>query len=106
MNRIHFPSYRLTIEDVTKLVPPIGVYAVSIPYENELLKGMLNIRPGTDSLIPRVDVHLFNEPENLHHKTVNVCFHKRIRNELDFSSHDALQKQLEQDRQEIEDLIY
>jgi riboflavin kinase/FMN adenylyltransferase len=106
MNRIHFPAYRLQIEDVTKLVPPIGVYAISIPYENELLKGMLNVRPGTNSLIPRVDVHLFSEPENLHHKLVNVCFHKRIRDELDFSSHDALQKQLEHDRHEIEDLIY
>ena len=106
MNRIHFPAYRLKIDDVTKLVPPIGVYAVTIQYDNELLKGMLNVRAGTDSLIPRVDVHLFSEPESLNHKLVNVCFHKRIRDELDFSSPDAMQKQLEHDRQEIEDLIY
>jgi riboflavin kinase / FMN adenylyltransferase len=106
MSRIEFPSYRLRIDDETKLVPPLGVYAISIQYREYLLKGMLNIRPGIDSIIPRVDVHLFSEPESLHDLEVNVSFHKRIRDEMDFSSHTALRKQLKRDRSEIGDLIY
>jgi riboflavin kinase/FMN adenylyltransferase len=106
MKQLAFPSYRLRIDDETKLVPPFGVYAISIQFHDHLLKGMLNIRPGIDSVIPRVDVHLFSEPESLVNKEVNVSFHKRIRDEMDFSSHAALRKQLKHDRTEIGDLIY
>jgi FAD synthase len=67
---------------------------------------MLNIRPGIDTVIPRVDVHLFSEPETLDNHEVNVCFHKRIRDEMDFSSRAALREQLKRDRTEIDDLIY
>lgn len=106
MQRLDFPSYRLQIDDETKLVPPLGVYAISIQYNGQLLKGMLNIRPGINSVIPRVDIHLFSEPESLDAKEVSVSFHKRIRDEMDFSSHVALRKQLKRDRIEIGDLIY
>lgn len=106
MKQLAFPSYRLGIDDETKLVPPFGVYAISIQFHDYLLKGMLNVRKGIDSVIPRVDVHLFSEPESLDNMEVNVCFHKRIRDEMDFSSHAALRKQLKRDREEIGDLIY
>ncbi|MDP4291655.1 MAG: riboflavin biosynthesis protein RibF [Bacteroidota bacterium] len=106
MSRLDFPSYRLLINDEIKLVPPVGVYAISIQHEGQLLKGMLNIRPGTDSVIPRVDFHLFSKPERLDLSEVKVCFHKRIRDEMDFSSQAALRKQLTRDRNEITDLIY
>ena len=106
MQRLDFPSYRLQIEDETKLVPPLGVYAISIRYQNQLLKGMLNIRSGINTIIPRLDIHLFSEPENMETKEVNICFHKRMRDEMDFSSHSSLQKQLKRDRIEIGDLIY
>jgi riboflavin kinase/FMN adenylyltransferase len=106
MKQLTFPSYRLGIDDETKLVPPLGVYAVSLKFHDHLLKGMLNIRTGIETVIPRVDVHLFSEPESLDNKEVNVNFHKRIRDEMDFSSHAALRKQLKRDREEIGDLIY
>jgi riboflavin kinase/FMN adenylyltransferase len=106
MTQLAFPSYRLRIDDETKLVPSLGVYAISIQYHDYLLKGMLNIRPGIDTVIPRVDVHLFSEPESLDSMEVNVRFHKRIRDEMDFSSTAALRKQLKRDRTEIGDLIY
>lgn len=106
LERLDFPSYRLNIVDYTKLVPPLGVYAISIRYREHLLKGMLNIRPGIDSIIPRIDIHLFSEPTSLDNTEVNVSFHKRIRDEMDFSSQAALRKQLKHDRAEIGDLIY
>jgi riboflavin kinase/FMN adenylyltransferase len=106
MTRLEFPSYRLCIEDDTKLVPPIGVYAISIQFHEHHLKGMLNVRAGIGTVIPRVDIHLFWEPEPLDTFEVNVYFHKRIRDEMDFSSHAALRKQLQRDRVEIDDLIY
>jgi riboflavin kinase/FMN adenylyltransferase len=106
MKQLTFPSYRLQIDDETKLIPSWGVYAVSIRFHENLLKGMLNIRPGIDTVIPRVDVHLFSEPETLDNHEVNVCFHKRIRDEMDFSSRAALREQLKRDRTEIDDLIY
>jgi len=106
MKQLDFPSYRLNIVDDTKLVPPLGVYAISIRYRELLLKGMLNIRQGIDSVIPRIDIHLFSEPESLDNLEVNVSFHKRIRDEMDFSSQAALRKQLKHDRTEIGDLIY
>ena len=106
MRQLDFPSYRLQIEDYTKLVPPLGVYAISIRFRDNLLKGMLNIRLGIDSVIPRIDIHLFSEPESLDNTQVSVSFHKRIRDEMDFSSHAALRRQLKHDRTEIGDLIY
>lgn len=112
---LNFPTYRIPITEDCKLVPPDGVYAVSVLIEEVYYKGILNIK---NSLPPEirniseilVDIHLFEgQGTNTHNHTgkeATVFFAKRIRDELNFSTGDEMKMQLKNDLQEVEELIY
>ncbi len=105
---IGFPSYTLEIEEDVKLIPPEGVYAVSMRTGEERYKGMLNIKIYDHQHTPSVQLHLFNynNPSGLLGKLITVFFHKRMRDELSITERSSLKKQLERDKEQIEQLIY
>lgn len=115
---LNFDTLRIPIREDCKLVPPDGVYAVSVLVEGRYFKGILNIK---NSLPPEerniddilVDVHLFTGNGNDHNfyekmkgKEATVFFAKRIRDELDFSNNEEMKSQLVNDLHEVEELIY
>lgn len=112
---LNFETFRIPLTDDSKLVPPDGVYAVSILVEGRYFKGILNIK---NSLSPElrkmdeilIDVHLFTDPEchlsGMLGKEATVFFAKRIRDELDFSTGEEMKMQLAKDLLEVEELIY
>lgn len=132
---LNFPTYRLPITEDSKLVPPDGVYAVSVLIQNNYHKGILNIK---NSLPPEtrkmddiyLDLHLFEnqstggieenndtsaslsypEKSSVHNtlkgKEATVFFVKRMRDELDFASKDEMKLRLANDLQEVGELIY
>lgn len=105
---IGFPTYKLTIEEDVKLIPPEGVYAISLVCSEYKYKGMLNVKQFGDKEKVSVEVHLFGHDHELElrGKIVTIRFHKRMRDELQIDEDQALHKQLERDKDEIQTLIY
>lgn len=108
-------TYRLPLTEDCKLVPPDGVYAISLLCSGKYYKGILNIK---NSFAPEVrniqeiliDIHLFEGPTEQHGaligKLATVFFVKRMRDELEFTNKLELKYKLKDDLREVEELIY
>ena len=107
LQAIGFPSFGITIEEESKLLPPNGVYAVTVKDDSEAYRGMCFIKKrGESSIDAAVDFYLFDTPLSLSGSTATVYFHKFIREERPFNSAEELQKQLLVDKSQIEELIF
>ncbi len=105
---VGFPTLEMIIWEDVKLVPPEGVYAVSLTSEGARYRGMLNIKTFKGSNFPSIQIHLFDYDSNfnLRNKEATITFHKRMRDELQLDDPQSLKVQLEKDKEEIEELIY
>ena len=104
---IGFPSYTIQIEEDCKLVPPNGVYAVTVNGGAQARKGMCFIRKNHESPIDTlVEVHLTGNNEQLENKVLSLYFHKRLREEKTMTSIEDLRKQLQIDKSQIDELIF
>jgi len=104
---IGFPSFTIAIEEDCKLVPPNGVYAVTVNGGFEPRKGMCFIRKNQDSPIDTlVEVHLTESHESLDNKVLSLYFHKRLREEKTLISLEELRQQLIIDKAQIDELIF
>lgn len=104
---IGFPSYTISIEEDCKLVPPNGVYAVTVNGGMEPRKGMCFIRKNQESPIQTlVEVHLVEGHENLEGRVLTLYFHKRLREEKTMNTMEDLRNQLQIDKKNIDELIY
>jgi riboflavin kinase/FMN adenylyltransferase len=106
LDAIGFPSYTVGIEEESKLIPPNGVYAVTVVDEDSLTRGMCFIKKNEIyPLETLVEFHLFDtekEPEG----HVTVLFHKKIRGEKSLNTPEDLKRQLAADKIQISELIY
>lgn len=103
--KIGFPTANLNTDEIGKLVPASGVYAVHVQLENEqhLRPAMMNIgmRPTYDGHMQTLEVHIFDFNGDIYGQQLRVVFDRRIRNEMKFSSPQELAKQLEKDKEEV-----
>ncbi len=107
LEEIGFPCYTVKIEDDCKLVPPNGVYAVTVLGEDSFSRAMCFIR--TNEAVPidtLVEVHLLESYGNIEGQTVTLLFHKRIREERTLHTTEDLRKQLTIDRNQVDELIF
>jgi riboflavin kinase/FMN adenylyltransferase len=98
---IGFPTANIQVNERFKLIPADGVYAVQVAWKEGFLSGMLNIgvRPTVDSQKRKsIEVHLLDFDEDIYGKELQVRFIKRIREERQFESLEALKQQLEIDQ--------
>ena len=86
-----------------EVIPPGGVYAVKVRFNNKLFKGMMNIgvRPtfynhGKD-LEPSIEVHMFNFSQRIYGKDIEIIFVKKLRSERKFKKIDSLIEQIKKD---------
>ena len=104
---IGIPTINLAPPDGTKLLPPDGVYAVTVAIvrrgtgDVRRYGGMMNQgpRPTFGEATRTLEVHLFDFDGEVYGETVNVEWVRRLRAVQAFPSRDALVAQLEQDRQ-------
>ena len=98
---IGFPTANIEVDEPYKLIPPIGVYSVSVEHEKKMFHGMMNIgkRPTLNGKNKTLEVHLFDCDEDLYTKKIKILFNKKIREEQKFESLDALKKQLQMDKE-------
>jgi len=106
---IGFPTANVQLDDVRKLVPRVGVYAVQAELASgDGYDGMMNVgvRPTfeTDGGVT-VEVHLFGFDGDLYGRTLRVSVLERLRDELKFSGVEALVAQLHEDRRQAERVL-
>lgn len=106
LSSIGFPIFSVRIEEESKLIPPDGVYAVSVTDELKSYRGICFIKKrGSSSIDAVVDFHLFEMPEKLSGTSATVYFHNFIREELVFGTPEEMRMQLEADREQAEKQI-
>ena len=103
--RIGFPTANIVPESAEKLVPGNGVYATRVSVEGgEWMPAMLNI--GTNPTFQRqqttIEAHIIGFNGDIYGRKVRVEFARKLRDEQRFESVEALQKQLEADKKEVE----
>jgi riboflavin kinase/FMN adenylyltransferase len=99
---IGFPTANIELSEEDKLIPPDGVYAVTVDISGSHYSGMLNIgyRPtvNKDKHKRSVEVHIFNFQNDLYNETITIAFRKKLRDEMRFEGTDQLRVQLEKDK--------
>jgi len=102
--KIGFPTANLQAEELNKVVPKNGIYAVLVRVDGVWFKGMMNIgiRPTFNGETKSLEVNIFNFSDSIYGKTVQVRFFDRIRDEKRFNSVDELKAQLAMDKMKSE----
>ena len=105
---IGFPTANIVPESAEKLVPGNGVYATRVSVEGgEWMPAMLNI--GTNPTFQRqqttIEAHIIGFEGDIYGRKVRVEFGRKLRDEQRFESVEALQKQLEADKKEVEKVL-
>jgi len=98
---IDFPTANLLIDSQHKIIPPKGVYLVSIFHHENQYYGMMNIgtRPTLNGDKQTIEVHVFEFDKNIYDSTLTIHFIEKIRDEQKFESLDDLKKQLIKDKE-------
>jgi len=94
------PTINLAGSDASKLLPPDGVYAVTVEWNGGRAGGMMNQgpRPTFGDGQRALEVNLFGVEADLYGKWVRLAWVERLRDVRRFESPGALQVQLEKDR--------
>jgi riboflavin kinase/FMN adenylyltransferase len=94
-----YPTANMKLYEPLKLVPGNGVYAVDVEVLGQRYKGMTNIgtRPTVGGKSITIETHILDFDEDIYGLPLTVRFRRRIRDEIHFSSLEALKSQLAQD---------
>jgi riboflavin kinase/FMN adenylyltransferase len=106
--QLGFPTANLRISHALKLIPAIGVYAVTVVVRDRIYKGMLNIgyRPTlTQDFILTCEVNILDFSEDIYGETIQVRFMDRLRDEKRFAGKDELIRQLQEDRFQVTQML-
>jgi len=98
---IGFPTANIKINSFEQLIPPNGVYSVTLEVDNKKYNSICNI--GYCPTIKKnciditIEVHIINQNLQLYGKNVTINFIDFIRRESKFDSKEDLVKQIEKD---------
>ncbi len=97
---IGFPTANILVDDLDKLIPADGVYAVNIFIHNKKYKAMLNsgYRPTVNGTHHAIEVHVFDFNQEIYGEEITIQFVDKLREEFKFDSVDELRNQLEKDK--------
>jgi len=104
-----FPTLSVQLEEMGKLIPPDGVYAVSVRWGTQQYKGMVAISRNILDAGPfgvTVQLHIIDFDRRFPDADATILFHKRIRLGFDTSSPEVINRQLNQDLALVLDLIF
>ena len=97
--KINCPTANIFIEETYKIIPKDGVYLVETKIKDKLFNGMMNIghRPTIGTNVKSIEVHLFNFNKDIYNQVISIKMISKIRDEIKFSSIQALKDQLVKD---------
>ncbi|MDD5507461.1 MAG: bifunctional riboflavin kinase/FAD synthetase [Bacteroidales bacterium] len=95
-----FPTANIEVDDSLKLITASGVYACRIQWKGMEFLGMGNIgnRPTFNRKDHTIEVNIFDFDHEIYGDFLVISWVDRIRDEIRFSSPEALRLQLEHDR--------
>lgn len=99
---IGFPTANVEVLDRAKIIPKIGVYLVTLKEGESLHRGIANIgyRPTVaedGECFRTIEIHIIDFDRDIYGESVEISFVSRVRDEMKFSSVEALRLQLERD---------
>jgi len=100
---LSYPTANIEISDEYKLIPKIGIYAVSVELNGSLHYGMMSIGKNptvTDDDNIKLEVNIFDFAENIYEKEIKIDFIDYLRDEKKFDSLENLKKQMSQDKED------
>ena len=100
--KLGFPTANLDT-GIYKILP-LGVFAVKVRVGTRMYNGFCNIgfRPTINTLttlLPLVEVHIFNFKQSIYGRKITIWFYQKLRNETKFENLDSLKRQLLLDKQ-------
>jgi riboflavin kinase/FMN adenylyltransferase len=98
---IGYPTANIEINDVYKLIPADGIYAVKVKHQNSSYLGMLSIgnNPTVEGKGRSIEVNIFQFDKSIYEENVTIYFIARLRNEVKFDSLESLKNQLLKDKE-------
>ena len=104
-----YPTANIDLNADYKLVPPEGVYAVKVNFENQVYNGMLNIgkRPTvSNSGELRIEVHLLDFNGDMYGQKVKMDIIEYIRPETNFDNKTDLVNQIMEDEKSCRSILH
>lgn len=103
--QLGFPTANLNTEK--EILPRPGVYAVKAKLGDRLLDGVMNIGFNPTFGLERIslEVHLLDFNQNIYNKNLRIYFIERLRDEMVFTSLDALVRQIGNDVERSRELL-
>jgi riboflavin kinase/FMN adenylyltransferase len=106
---IGFPTANIKPNDIHKLIPGTGVYAVHVSYNSIMYPGMLSIgsNPTVNDDVEKksIEVHIMNFDEDIYGKEITLIFRNWLRNEIKFENITRLTDQIKLDKQQVLQLL-
>ena len=98
--KIGFPTINISPFDDYKLIPALGVYITSLLINGNKFYGVTNIGYSPTlkrSHIKEIETFIFDFDQNIYNKSIEIFFHKRIRDEKMFDSTENLVNTINKD---------
>ncbi len=99
---IGYPTANLAIDNEEKLIPGLGVYAVTISIENypKVQSGMMNIgiRPTVNGSSRTIEVNIFDFSDDIYGQQLKIAVVQHQRSEIKFEGLEQLKLQLNIDK--------
>lgn len=104
-----YPTLTVQLEEMGKLIPPDGVYAVGVEWGGSKFKGLAVIARSIADAGPfgvTVQVHILNFDNRFPDADAIVFFHKRVRESFNTSTPEIIAQQLSKDLEYVHELIF
>jgi len=108
-SKANFPMLTVQLEEVGKLIPPDGVYAVGLEWGKGKFRGLSVISRSLADENPFgviVQVHIIDFDGQFPDADAIIFFHKRVRESFDATSLESISRQLTKDLQYVDALIF
>lgn len=106
--QLGFPTANLFVEEIYKLIPSDGIYAVEVEMSpGQRLKGMAYIghRPTINGMTRNIEVNIFDFDQDIYGQTIRLYFLNFIRADEKFNSLEELTEQLKKDEIAVRQII-
>lgn len=95
-----YPTANIEVETRYKLIPPDGIYAVTVLAGHHTFKGMLYIgyRPTLQGKKKNIEVNIFDFEQDIYGETITIFFRKMLRGDRTFPDLESMKVQLAHDK--------